>query len=116
MSWCAARRSRCGLSLGSRGNVAPSNRLPSRSPPLEPVIKAWVRTGVEVGREATVVVVADELGELGEDELPYGGEGDAEVVYGDPDGGTLEVATVEGDIVGNVDERVVIHRVDLVLD
>ncbi|CAA7401284.1 unnamed protein product [Spirodela intermedia] len=83
---------------------------------LEPVVQAGVLPAAEVRRQSVIVVVADQLRELGEDELPDGGDGDAEIVHGDTNGGPLEVSPVERDIAGHVDQGVIVDRVDFPLD
>ncbi|TVU46573.1 hypothetical protein EJB05_06115, partial [Eragrostis curvula] len=83
---------------------------------LEAVVQARVPATRQVGGQAVVVEVVDELGELREHELADGGDGEAGVVHGHADGRALEVAAVDRLAAGDVDERVVVDGVDLALD
>jgi hypothetical protein len=80
------------------------------------VVEARVWSAAEVGWQAVVVVVVDELGELREHELADGGHGQAHVVHGDADWSALEVSPVKRPVACRVDERGVVHGVDLSLD
>uniref|UniRef100_A0A804PJU6 Uncharacterized protein n=1 Tax=Zea mays TaxID=4577 RepID=A0A804PJU6_MAIZE len=70
----------------------------------------------QVGGQAVVVVVVDELRELRKHELADGCDGETGVVHGHPDGRALEVATVKSLASGDIDERVVVDGVDLALN
>uniref|UniRef100_A0A804NTL0 Uncharacterized protein n=1 Tax=Zea mays TaxID=4577 RepID=A0A804NTL0_MAIZE len=83
---------------------------------LEAVVQAGVAPAGQVGGQAVVVVVVDELRELRKHELADGCDGETGVVHGHPDGRALEVATVKGLASGDVDERVVVDGVDLALN
>ncbi|WVZ74538.1 hypothetical protein U9M48_022708 [Paspalum notatum var. saurae] len=83
---------------------------------LKAVVQAGVAAPGQVGGQAVVVVVVDQLRELSEHELADGSDGEAGVVHGHADGRALEVATVQGLAPGDVDERVVVDGVDLALN
>jgi hypothetical protein len=83
---------------------------------LESVVQAGVAAAGQVGGEAVVVELVDELGELREHELADVGDGEAGVVHGHADGGALEVAAVQRLAAVDVDDRVVVDGVDLALD
>uniref|UniRef100_A0A804U8N8 Uncharacterized protein n=1 Tax=Zea mays TaxID=4577 RepID=A0A804U8N8_MAIZE len=83
---------------------------------LEAVVQAGVAAAGQVGGEPVVVELVDELGELREHELADVGDGEAGVVHGHADGGALEVAAVQRLAAVDVDDRVVVHGVDLALD
>jgi hypothetical protein len=83
---------------------------------LEPVVQARVAAARQVGGQPVVVELVDQLGELGEHELADVGDGEAGVVHGHADRGALEVAAVQRLATVDVDDRVVVDRVDLSLD
>ena len=84
--------------------------------PLHPVVQARVRPAAQVGRQPVVVEIVDELGELREHELADGGDGQPHVVHGHSDRRALEVASVHCPVSRRIDQRVVVHRVDLPLN
>jgi hypothetical protein len=83
---------------------------------LKAVVQAGVTPTRQVGGQAVVVVVVDELRELHKHELAEGCDGETGVVHGHPNKRALEVATVKSLASGDIDERVVVDGVDLVLN